>query len=71
MGVDHKPHFNCWVLCALKKHDAIIALSKMHHVRYCKHMHKFSVKCPKLVKDVLELDKHNGNIMWANAIAKE
>ncbi len=34
-------------------------------------MHKFVIECPKTVEDVLELDKSNGNTMWADAIAKE
>ncbi len=62
MGVDHEPGFNWWVPLALKKCDSIIALVKKRSARYLKRMHKF---------DTLELDKHNGNTMWADAIAKE
>ncbi len=32
--------------------------------------HKFGIECPKTVEDALELDKCNGNTMWANAITK-
>ncbi len=34
-------------------------------------MHKFGIECPKTVEDALKLDKHNGNTMWADAVAKE
>ncbi len=49
----------------------MIALVKMSSARYLKFMHKFGVEYPKAVKDTLLLGKHNGNIMWADAIAKE
>ncbi len=71
MGVDHEPGFNWWVPHTLKKHDAIIALVKKRSARYLKHTHKFGIECPKTVEDALELDKHSGNTMWADAIAKE
>ncbi len=71
MQVDHEPGFNCWVLHTLKKHDAIIAIVNNRSARYLKRMHKFGIECPKTVEDALELDKRNGNTMWANAIAKE
>ncbi len=71
MGVDHEPGFNWWVPHMLKKRDAIIALVKKHIAKYLKCMHKFGIECPKTVEDTLELDKHNGNTMWADAIAKE
>ncbi len=34
-------------------------------------MHKFGIELPKTVKEAFELDKKNGNTLWANAIAKE
>ncbi len=71
MGVDHEPSFNWWVPHTLRKHDSIIALVKKQSARYLKRMHKFGKECPKTVEDALELDKRNGNTMWADAIAKE
>ncbi len=71
MGVDHEPSFNWWVPHTLRKCDAIIALVKKCSTRYLKHTHKFGIECPKTVEDALELDKHNGNTTWADAIAKE
>ncbi len=71
MHVDHEPGFNWWVLHTLKKCDAIISLVKKHSAKYLKHMHKFGIECPKTVDDALELDKSNGNTMWADTITKE
>ncbi len=71
MGVDHEPGFNWWVPNTLRKRNSIIALVKKCSARYLKHTHKFGIECPKTVKDALELDMHNGNTMWADAIAKE
>ena len=36
-----------------------------------KRTHKFGIELPKTVKEAFELDKKNGNTLWANAIAKE
>ncbi len=54
-----------------KKRDAIIALVKKCSAKYLKSTHKFGIEYQKTVVDALELDKHNGATMWANAIAKE
>ncbi len=35
-----------------------------------KHM-KFGINVPTLVDHALEIDKHNGNTLWADTIAKE
>ena len=32
---------------------------------------KFGIHVPNSVKDTLEFDKENGNILWSNAINKE
>ena len=36
-----------------------------------KKTHKFGIELPKLVAHALELDRQNGNTLWADAIAKE
>ncbi len=71
MGVDHKPDFRWWVQHMLKQCDSITALVKKCSAKYLKCTHKFSIECPKIVEDALELDKWNCNTMWADAIAKE
>ncbi len=64
-----KPAFNWWVPHILKKRDRIISLLKKRNPRYLKRTHKFGIEVPKTVKEALELDKKNGNTLWANAIA--
>ncbi len=55
----------------MRKRDAIIALVKKRSARYLKRTHKFGIECFKTVEDALELDRCNGNTMWADSIAKE
>ncbi len=55
----------------LKKHDQIISLVCKRTIRYLKRTHKFSIEVPKTVQEALALDRKNGNILWAHAIAKE
>jgi hypothetical protein len=71
MGIDHEPAFNYWVPHVLKKRDRIISLVKKRQTRYLKRTHKFGIEVPKSIDDALELDKKNGNTLWADAIAKE
>lgn len=71
LGIDHEPAFNWWVPHTLKKRDRIISLVKKRSPRFLKRTHKFGIEVPKTVKEALELDKKNGNTLWADAIAKE
>ena len=41
------------------------------NTHYKKKTHKFGTDLPKTVKEVLELDKKNGNTLWWDAIQKE
>jgi hypothetical protein len=70
-GIDHKPAFNWWVPHVLKKSDWIISLVHKQTTRYLKRTHKFGIEMPKTVKEALDLDRKNGNTLWADAIAKE
>jgi hypothetical protein len=70
-GIDHKPFFNWWVPHVLKKRDRIISLVCKWTTCYLKRTHKFGIEVPKPVKEALDLDRKNGNTLWANAIAKE
>ena len=36
-----------------------------------KHNEKFGISLPKTVQEAYDLDKLNGNTLWADAIAKE
>jgi hypothetical protein len=70
-GIDHKPAFNWWAPCVLKKCDQIISLVRKQTTRYLKRTHKFGIEVPKTVKEALALDRKNGNTLWADAITKE
>ena len=70
-GLDHEPAFNWWVPHVLKKRDRIISLVRKWTTRYLKRTHKFGIEVPKTVKEALDLDRKNGNTIWADAIAKE
>ena len=70
-GIDAEPAFNWWVPHTLKKRAAIIKLARSRNARYLKKTHKFGIELPKSVVHALELDRQNGNTLWADAIAKE
>jgi hypothetical protein len=71
MGITHKPAFNWWVHHVLRKRNQIISAVAKYSARFLKRTHKFGIEIPRTVKEALELDRHNGNTLWADAIAKE
>ncbi len=71
MGINHKPAFNWWVPHVLRKRDQIISAVAKRSAHFLKWTHKFGIEIPRTVKEALELDRHNGNTLWADAIAKE
>ena len=71
MGIDHEPAFNWWVPHVLRKRDRIISAVAKRSARFLKRTHKFGIEIPRTVKEALELDRRNGNTLWADAIAKE
>jgi hypothetical protein len=71
LGIDHEPAFNWWVPHILKNRDRIISLMKKRSPQFLKRTQKLGIEVPKTVKEALELDKKNGNTIWADAIAKE
>jgi len=70
-GIDHEPAFNWWVHDVFKRRDRIISLVKKRETRYLKRTHKYGVRVPKTVQQALDLDRQNGNTLWADAISKE
>ncbi len=71
LGIDHEQAFHWWVPHVLKKRDRIISRVRKRNPRYLKRMHKVGIELPKTVKEAFELDRKNGNTLWADAIAKE
>ena len=63
-----EPAFAWWVPHTIKKRDQII--SKVVS-RSKKKTHKYGIEVPRDMRHALELDKQNGNTLWAEAIRKE
>ncbi len=70
-GLDHEPAFNWWVPHVWKKRDQIFSLVHRRTTHYLKRTHKFGIEIPKTVNEALALNRKNGNILWADAIATE
>jgi hypothetical protein len=70
-GIDNDPAFNWWAHAVLRKREHIIALVKKRTTRFLKKTHKFGIEVPRSVAEAYALDKKNGNILWADSIAKE
>ena len=51
--------------------ERIISLVRKRNTRSLKRNEKFGIALPKNVKEALQLDKENGNTLWADAIATE
>ena len=67
-GLQEEPEFSWWVPHTVRKRDRIIATVNK---RYHKRTHKFGIRVPKTVDEALQIDKVNGNSLWADAIRKE
>jgi hypothetical protein len=70
-GIEHKPVFNWWVPQVLRLRKCIISLVKKRKMSYLKKNMKFGIEVPTSVNHDLEIDKRNGNTLWADLIAKE
>ncbi len=70
-GIDHKPTFNWWVPQVLGLRKCIIFLVKKWKMSYLKKNLKFGIEVPTSVVHALKIDRHNGNTLWADALAKE
>jgi hypothetical protein len=70
-SIGHEPAFNWWVPQVLRLRKCIISLVKKQKMSYLKKNLKFGIEIPTLVDYALKIDKHNGNTLWADAIAKE
>ena len=58
MAISYEPAFSWWTTHVLKRRQRIIAaVNKGYH----KLTHRFGIKVPKPVEEVLTSDKENGN----------
>jgi hypothetical protein len=69
--IQHEPAFNWWVPQVLRLRARIISLVKRRKMSYLKKNMKFGIEVPTSVDHALDIDKKNGNTLWADAIAKE
>ena len=67
-GIQDQPAFAWWVPFTLRKHDAIVYAIKS---RVRKVTRKIGIEIPLDVEHTGQLDKSNGNDLWAKALAKE
>jgi Reverse transcriptase (RNA-dependent DNA polymerase) len=66
--LDKEPAFAWWVPYTLRKSKAIIAAVTS---RLRKTTHKYGVEIPRSLRHAMEIDKRNGNDIWAKAFQKE
>ena len=55
-------------------HSRDITISKVNQrgaKKYIKMTMEYGIQCPKTVQEVMEIDRKNGNTLWADAISKE
>ena len=70
-GLMNERAFNCWVGFVIKKRVRIISIFKKRNTRYLKRNEKFGIAIPKNIKEALQLDRENGNTLWADSISTE
>jgi hypothetical protein len=70
-GIEDKPAFNWWVTFVLMKREQIIKALKGRQAKYLNKSFKFGIEVPRTVKEAYELDRKNGNTLWAVKIKKE
>ncbi len=71
-GIQNEPAFSWWVPYVMQKRDVIVSAVKS---RIKKTTHKYGVEMPVPGKDVvqnaIDFDRHNGNTLWRDSLAKE
>ena len=66
--IQKEPAFNWWVAKVLRKRDRLInkVQSQMHKANM-----KFGIDVPSTYEEAMEIDRKNGNNLWAESIKKE
>jgi len=67
-SIDKEPGFAWWVPHVLQKLDRFI---KKVNSKYCERAHKYGIRIPKTITEVLQIDEENGNILWRDTIDME
>ncbi len=66
--IHEEPAFACWVPYVLKKQRQILQKVK---TKYWTRTHKFGICIPKNIKEAMEIDKENGNMLRMDAVRSE
>ncbi len=66
--IQDEPVFAWWIPYALKKQKRILKKVKS---KYGQRTHNYGIRIPKNIKEVIEIDKENGNSLWMDAIQME
>jgi hypothetical protein len=67
-NINKEPAFNWWVTKVLRKRDRLI--NKVNSQMTKSNM-KFGIEIPSTYEEAIELDRKNGNTLWADSIKKE
>ncbi len=68
--IEHEPAFAWWVPHVIKTRERVISAMKSRSRYWARHQ-KFGIPLPKSPAEALQMDKENGNDLWARAMAKE
>ncbi len=68
--IDHEPAFASWVPHVMKTQEHVISAMKSHSQCWDRHQ-KFGIPLPKSPTEAIQMDKENGNDLWAKAMEKE
>ena len=63
-----EPAFAWWIKKVLKKRDRIISKTAS---KYFQKTQKYGLRIPHIVKEAIEIDKENGDILWWNSILQK
>ena len=66
--IDDEPAFAWWVPYTIRKTKQIISKLKS---KYWERTHKYGMRVPKRVDEAYEIDKENGDTLWADAMEEE
>ncbi|MEM7375757.1 MAG: reverse transcriptase domain-containing protein [Bacteroidota bacterium] len=66
--LEREPAFSHWVNVVLRNKDRVIHMARRRRMN---NTYQYGIEVPRSVKHALELDKKNGNNLWAQAIKKE
>ena len=67
-GIQDEPAFAWWLPYVVKKEKRILQKIKS---KYWARTHKYRIRVPKSIKEAMEIDRENGNMLWMDAVRLE